>query len=293
MILLAGGTGTLGSVLVKALQDAKMPFRILTRSSQRASELQEAGLNAVTGDVGNPADLTRALGGCTAVVSAISGFGPQSGSSPPAVDRDGNINLMDAAERAGVRQFVHFSMHGASASHPMELARMKYAAEQRLMAGNLEWTIMRPTTILETYAAIMGESLGKSGVAVVFGSGDRPVNFVSALDLAGAVVLALRGGLKNPAVDVGGPDNMPLNELAALLIKRNGRGRAVHVPLPLLRVAAAGARLVAPPWGRVLGGAVNLGASDMSFDAAVERARLPAVPFTPVREALAILDRSV
>jgi NADH dehydrogenase len=293
MILLAGGTGTLGSVLVKALQDAKMPFRILTRSSQRASELQEAGLNAVTGDVGNPADLTRALGGCTAVVSAISGFGPQSGSSPPAVDRDGNINLMDAAERAGVRQFVHFSMHGASASHPMELARMKYAAEQRLMAGNLEWTIMRPTTILETYAAIMGESLGKSGVAVVFGSGDRPVNFVSALDLAGAVVLALRGGLKNQAVDVGGPDNMPLNELAALLIKRNGRGRAVHVPLPLLRVAAAGARLVAPPWGRVLGGAVNLGASDMSFDAAVERARLPGIPFTPVREALAILDRSV
>jgi hypothetical protein len=106
------------------------------------------------------------------------------------------------------------------------------------------------------------------------------------------VVLALRGRLKNQAVDVGGPDNMPLNELAALLIARNGRGRTVHVPLPLLRAAAAGARWVAPPWGRVLGGAVHLGAADMSFDAAAERTRLPGVPFTPVRAALAILDRS-
>lgn len=292
MILLAGGTGTLGGVLIRTLQDTGMPFRILTRNSQRAAALAAAGLDVVIGDVGYPADLTRALSGCTAVVSAISGFGPQSGSTPPAVDRDGNINLMEAAERAGVRQFVHFSMHGASASHPMELARMKYAAEQRLMAGNLEWTIVRPTTILETYTAIMGESLGKSGVAVVFGRGDKPVNFVSAQDLAGAVVLALRGRLKNQAVDVGGPDNMPLNELAALLIARNGRGRTVHVPLGLLRAAAAGARLVAPPWGRVLGGAVHLGAADMSFDAAAERTRLPGVPFTPVREALAILDRS-
>lgn len=291
MILLAGGTGTLGGTLIRTLRDATMPFRVLTRSGKRAAGLKEAGLDVALGDAGNPADLTRALSGCTAVVSAISGFGPQSGSTPQAVDRDGNINLMQAAEQSGVKQFVHFSMHGASASHPLELARMKYAAEQRLMAGRLAWTIIRPTTILETYTAIMGESLRRSGVAVVFGRGDNPVNFVSALDLAGAVVFALQGGLRNQAVDVGGPDNLPLNQLAALLIERNGSGRTVHIPLPLLRAAAAGARLAAPPWGRVLGGAVHLGAADMTFEAAPERTRLPGVPFTPVREALAALDR--
>lgn len=291
MILLAGGTGTLGGTLIRTLRDADTPFRVLTRSGRRAAGLKEAGLDVALGDAGNPADLIRALSGCTAVVSAISGFGPQSGSTPQAVDRDGNINLMQAAEQSGVKQFVHFSMHGASASHPLELARMKYAAEQRLMAGRLAWTIIRPTTILETYTAIMGESLRRSGVAVVFGRGDNPVNFVSALDLAGAVVFALQGGLRDQAVDVGGPDNLPLNQLAALLIERNGSGRTVHIPLPLLRAAAAGARLVAPPWGRVLGGAVHLGAADMTFEAAPERTRLPGVPFTPVREALAALDR--
>lgn len=289
MILLAGGSGTAGRVVAAALQDAGMPFRILTRSPQSAADLQERGVLTVLGTAENPDDADRAVSGCTAVVSAISAFGPQSGSTPAAVDRDGNINLMEAAARAGVKQFVHFSMHGASASHPLELARMKYAAEQRLVAGNLDWTILRPTTILETYAAIMGESLSKSGVAVVFGRGDNPVNFVSALDLAAAVVFALHGGLKDQAVDIGGPDNLPLNELADLLVKRNGSGRTVHVPLPVLRIAAAGARLVAPPWGRVLGGAVNLGSADMRFDAASERAKLPGVPFTPVREALAAL----
>jgi NADH dehydrogenase len=287
MILLAGGSGTAGRVLVRALQDAGMPFRVLTRSPQSAAGLQGSGVQTVLGTAESRADAGRAVSGCTAVVSAISGFGPQSGSTPAAVDRDGNINLMDAAKAAGATRFVHFSMHGASSSHPMELARMKYAAEQYLVASGLEWTIIRPTTILETYAGLMGDSLRKSGVAVVFGRGDNPVNFVSARDVAAAVVLALRGSLKDQAVDIGGPDNLPLNELAALLVEHNGGGRTVHVPLPLLRIAAAGARLVAPPWGRVLGGAVHLGAADMSYDAAPERAKLPGVPFTPVRQALA------
>jgi NADH dehydrogenase len=287
MILLAGGTGTLGTVLAEHLQDAGLPFRVLTRDSRRAAELRQAGLEAVIGDAGNPADLTRALSGCTAVVSAISGFGPQSGSTPAAVDRDGNINLVTAAERAGARRFVLFSMRGASASHPMELARMKFAAEQRLFRSTLAWTVLRPTTILETYAAIMGESLRRGGVAVVFGRGDRPVNFVAARDLAAAAVFALDDGLKGQAVDLGGPDNLTLNGLAALLVERNGSGRTAHVPLPVLRTAAAGARLFSPRWGRVLGGAVHLAAANMSFDAAPGRAKLPGLPFTHVRTALA------
>ncbi|HJW01635.1 MAG TPA: NAD(P)H-binding protein [Arthrobacter sp.] len=225
-------------------------------------------------------------------MSAISGFGPASGSTPAAVDRDGNANLVKAAELAGVRRFVLFSMRGASASHPLELARMKYAAEQRLVGSSLEWTILRPTTILETYTAIMGDSLRQSGVAVVFGRGDNAVNFVSARDLAAAAVFALDGRLEGQAVDVGGPDNLSLDALAALLIERNGAGRTVHVPVALLRAAAAGARVVSPRWGRVLGGALHLATAEMSFDAAGERAKLPGVPFTRVREALAIPERS-
>lgn len=292
MILLAGGTGTLGTVLAGTLREAGLPFRILTRSSERAAALRESGLHAVIGNAGSPADLAIALNGCTAVVSAISGFGPASGSTPQAVDRDGNANLVKAAELAGVRQFVLFSMRGASASHALELARMKYAAERQLVGSGLEWTILRPTTILETYTAIMGDSLRKSGVAVVFGTGDNAVNFVSARDLASAAVFAFNGSLARQAVDVGGPDNLSLNVLAALLIQRNGAGRTVHLPLPLLRAAAAGAGVVLPRWGRVLRGAVHLAAADVSFDAAGERAKLPGVPFTPVREALAIPDRT-
>lgn len=292
MILLAGGTGTLGKVLAGTMRDAGLTVRILTRSSDRAAALRKTGLQAVTGDAGNPADLASALSGCTAVVSAISGFGPASGTTPAAVDRDGNVNLVKAAELAGVRLFVLFSMRGASASHALELARMKYAAERQLVGSGLEWTILRPTTILETYTAIMGDSLRKSGVAVVFGRGDNPVNFVSAQDLAAAAVFALNGRLAGQAVDVGGPDNLSLNALAALLIERNGAGRAVHVPLPLLRAAAAGAGVFSPRWARVLGGAVHLAAADVSFEAAGERAKLPGVPYTPVREALAIPDRA-
>ncbi|XAS67214.1 NAD(P)H-binding protein [Micrococcaceae bacterium Sec5.7] len=286
MILLAGGTGTLGTAISAKLQGAGRPFRVLTRSNQRAAALRKAGIDAVIGDVERPADADRAVQGCAAVVSAISGFGPDSGSSPAAVDRAGNFNLMAAAARNGARRFILFSMRGAGPDHRLELARMKFEAEQQLHSSGLKWTVIRPTTILESYAGIMGASLQKSGTAAVFGRGDKPINFVSAQDLSAAVVLALDGGLEGQALDVGGPDNLTLTRLAAILVELNGAGRTVHVPLPVLRTAAVGARLFGSPWGRVLQAAVQMGVADMSFDAVPGRESLPGVPFTPVREAL-------
>jgi uncharacterized protein YbjT (DUF2867 family) len=72
MILVAGGTGRLGSELVRRLTVQGERVRVLTRDPARAAHL--TGAEGVVGDVRNPADLSAAVQDVAAVVSAITGF---------------------------------------------------------------------------------------------------------------------------------------------------------------------------------------------------------------------------
>ena len=80
------------------------------------------------------ASVAAAVRGADVVVSAIQGFTGTRGASPATIDYQGNVNLVDAA-RAADAQLVLMSVVGAAADSPMELFRMKHAAEQHLMAA--------------------------------------------------------------------------------------------------------------------------------------------------------------
>lgn len=288
MILLTGGTGTVGRELVRLLQCSERPHRVLTRSSESARTLEAAGSQAMVGNVEHPADLAAAVAGCDTVISAMTGFGPSSGSSPAAVDRDGNVNLIGAAQDAGVERFVLFSVRGAGPGHPLELNRMKFSAEQALRASAMEWTILHPTVILETFAGIMQETLDRRGVVVVFGRGDRPVNFVGAAYVARTALAASQNReLQGSILELAGPENLSFNELASVVISRHGSGRVVHVPLPVLRVIALSADAIAPRWGRILGAGTLMCTSDMTCEASLTQESLVRIPTKTVREALA------
>src|SRR6266566_7557660 len=148
MILVAGGTGNLGIELVPYLGAQGIPVRVFTRDPDRARQRLGETPQFAQGDARNPQMLGAALEGVEAVVSAITGFGPGA-PGPRAVDYEGNLNLIKAAEAAGVPRFVLVSMYGASADHSMELARMKYHAEEALRASRLDWVIVRPNPFME------------------------------------------------------------------------------------------------------------------------------------------------
>jgi len=133
MILVAGGTGRLGSELVPHLVNSGIPVRVLTRDPDQARGRLGEAPHLARGDVRKLETLKDAMEGIDAVVSAITGFGP-TGPGPIAVDYEGNLNLITAAQAAGVKRFVLVSMHGAAADHPMELARMKFRAEDAVRA---------------------------------------------------------------------------------------------------------------------------------------------------------------
>jgi uncharacterized protein YbjT (DUF2867 family) len=216
VIVVAGGTGTLGTSLVQRLAEAGLAVRVLTRDLARAQHLGP-GVDVVRGDVRDPASIGRALRGAGTVISAVQGFTGPGGISPASVDRAGNANLIDTATTAGAA-FVLISVVGACAGHPIGLFPAKHDAEETLRASGVPWTIIRATAFMQTWSEIMTKTLCASGKIPVLGRGDNPVNFVSATDVAALAALAVTDpGLRGQVVQLGGPDNLTFNQLAVIV----------------------------------------------------------------------------
>lgn len=268
-VLVAGGTGRLGTRLVHRLLARDLDLRVLTRDAGRAEHLS-GGVDVVVGDVRDADAVTRATSGVDTVVSAVHGFAGPGRVSPKAIDDRGNANLIDAAAAAGA-DVVLLSVVGASPDSPMELFRCKYAAEQRLVTSGVGWTIVRATAFVELWAEVLGKGL-------VFGRGENPINFVAVDDVAAAVERAVcDDSLRGRRLDVGGPDDLTFNELAVLVQEVTGQPKSVrHLPRGLLRVMA--------PLHRQPRAALVMDTTDMTFQPGDDAVVTP----TPVRRALAV-----
>ncbi|MEP6863921.1 MAG: NAD(P)H-binding protein [Deltaproteobacteria bacterium] len=271
MIVVAGGTGRLGRLVVERLRGSGEEIRTMSRSD---------------GDVRDRAAADRAVAGARVVISAISAFG-RKGVTPREVDDEGNANLITAAERQGVERFVLISVHGASPDHAMELARMKHRAERRLIASRLRWTILRPTTFIETFQEALCAPLLARRKAVVLGHARNPVNFVSAHDVARVVEVAvLEQAAPNSIVELGGPENLSLVEFVEAFAGALGLAISIkHVPQLALRVLSQLARPFNPMFARMAQAGVVMDTTDMTFDARELVARYPQIAWTTVVDA--------
>lgn len=100
-ILVAGGTGDLGSRIIKALLKRNATVVSVVRhgsNKEKEKELEAMGVKVVKVDMSNIAELTEACKGVSCVVSALAGLRD--------TIVDGQSNLLDAAITAGVPRFI-------------------------------------------------------------------------------------------------------------------------------------------------------------------------------------------
>jgi uncharacterized protein YbjT (DUF2867 family) len=275
VILVAGGTGRLGTLVVRRLTADGRAVRVLTRDPKRADHLSDTGAEVASGDLRQPESLVAAMAEVDLVVAAAHGFAGPGRVTPASVDRDGNAHLVAAARQGGA-EFVLVSVVGAAPDHPLELFRMKATAEEDLRRSGVPWTIVRSAAFAELYLELLTSSAGKAGRPLVFGRGENPINFVSVEDVARAVVLAVSAPeLRGQVLEIGGPANVTFTELARLVQRRlNATGkRPRHVPRPVLRALAGSGHLAASAIARQAAAALVMDTTDMTFDD--QRLRLP------------------
>lgn len=266
MIFVAGGTGRLGQLVVRRLIESGHSIRVLTRDPSRAEQFGEK-VDVAEGDVRDIKTLSRAMADIEIVVSAVQGFAGPGGVTPASVDRDGNLNLIKVAKEANVR-FVLVSVAGASANDPMELTRMKHAAELALQASGVPWTIVRAGPFLELWIDMLRSTAGKSGRPLIFGRGENPINYVSVEDVARVVERAcVDPSTTGRVLEVRGPENLSFNQLAALMLQTGAlRGNPRHIPRPMLRFMAGTVGRIKPMLGGQMRASIVMDSEPMTFE---------------------------
>ena len=147
------------------------------------SEVEEAGATALVADVEQMSteEIAERLRGFDAVVWSA-GAGGGSPARTYAVDRDGAIRSMSAAETAGVKRYVMVSYFGAGPHHGVPpdnpffpYADAKAAADAHLRSTGLDWTVLGPSSLtdepgtgrIETGEGVSAASVSRDDVAAV------------------------------------------------------------------------------------------------------------------------------
>jgi NADH dehydrogenase len=277
MILIVGARGRLGSTVARRLLAKGTPVRAMSRTPEQLGALRTLGAEVVAGDLRDRASLAAACRGVDAMLAAAHAFDGKGTNVPATVDDVGNRALIDAARAAGVRDFVLTSILGASEDHPVDLFRAKAAAERHLRASGLSYTILRPTAYMELWWTIIGAPVLRGKKALIFGRGANPINFVSVEDVADLAVTALTDpSTANGMIEIGGPENLTLVEVARLVERATGRMTGEqHIPLGMMRVMRVLARPFNPALSRQAAAGILMDTRDMSFDPAATLARFP------------------
>ena len=285
MILLAGGTGTLGRKVIPLLLARGLDCRVLARNADTSGDFGP-GVETVAADIQDRPAVERAMQGVDTVVSMIQGFGGSDALGSRVVDRDGNVSLIEAAVAAGVRHLVLLSIDQAAPDHPSELFRMKHAAEMALKSSGLRWTIIRPTAYMETWVGLVGRPLVTTGRTRVFGQGKNPINFVAADDVARFVELAvIDASMQGSMVVLAGPQNLTFDEFTTVIGEETGRlGRVDHTPRAMLRILSAVLQPIRPILAGQIGTALVMDTRDMRSDPGPRQRLAPSIPVTPLAD---------
>ncbi len=247
MVLVVGATGRVGGEAARLLCAKGVEVRGLVRPSSDSAKvagLEKAGVSIARGDLREPASLAAACRGVDAVITTVSAmpYSWQQGNTIEDVDRKGQMALIGAARKAGVRRLVHVSfLHDASI--PFPLGDAKTAVENHLKSGGLEYSVLQACFFMESW---LSPALGfdyASGKAAVFGEGTNKLSWVSYRDVARTAVEAVSSDrAKNTVLPVGGPEALSPLQVIAIFEKKSGSSwQVTHVPLEALRQQQAAA----------------------------------------------------
>jgi uncharacterized protein YbjT (DUF2867 family) len=219
MILVVGATGNVGGGVCEALCAQGKSVRAMVRESSdpdRVRWLEGLATEVVRGELRDPESLARACDSVETVVSGATTITSLGTDSIRAVDRDGELSLVEAAQGAKAGHFIYVS-YTCHVDTDDPLTQAKRAVEQRLRESEMGFTILRPSYFMEMW---LGPALGwelPERRARVLGSGEQRVNWISARDVVRAIVACV----DNPqalgqTIELGGPEALSPNDVVRL-----------------------------------------------------------------------------
>ena len=202
-VLVAGGTGTVGRVVVDQLLAKGADVRVLSRGRRS----RERDVEHVTGNVRSGDGLDAAVAGVDTIVACV----------------DPVEHIVAAAKRAGSPHLVYISIVGVDRI-PFFYYRHKLADERLIAASGLPWTVLRATQFHDLIAVIMRLLSKPPVMALPAGTSFQPVDVREVGQRLARLALDEPAGR---APDFAGPQVRAVGDIARSYLSMVGKRRPI------------------------------------------------------------------
>jgi dihydroflavonol-4-reductase len=235
-VFLTGGTGFVGSHILRELLAARYAVRALRRT---AASAVEGRIEWIEGNLGDVGAFARTLDGCRYVIhcAALYSFSPRDRAELRRVNVDATASLSAAAHLAGVERLILTSSSATDGHADSGYHRSKLEQERAAFASRAPVVALLPTAPVgpgdrkptPTGKLVLDFARGKIVAKAPENGG---MNLVPVEDVARAHVAALECGRPGERYVIGG-ENLRMDEIWSLLAEITGR------PMPAWRAPYA------------------------------------------------------
>jgi NADH dehydrogenase len=250
MILVTGGTGAIGSVLVRELAKRGLRVRVVCLPGDPfMSRVKDCASDIRFADVSRKQDCIAICEGVTTVYHLAAIIISKNESAFARINVEGTRNIVEQAMQSNVGHFVHVSSASVVYLRPTPYSLSKRNAEEIVTKSGLPFTIIRPTLV---YGEKGGQEfdmyldyLRKFPIVPFIGSGSslkRPV-YVEDI-ISGLLALCDNKASFGKVYNFSGQEALSIADFSRLCLKCLGAGNKPIVHLPVWMCSAI-ARLMA------------------------------------------------
>lgn len=250
-IFVTGGTGFVGREIVRQLHGIGHRVRCLVRDADRAKAVLPSSVALHPGDLMDPDCLADGVKGCQAVIHLVGIIVEKGRSTFERVHVQGTQDLVAAAARGEIRQFIHMSALGSRADAPSRYHQTKYRAEQIVIGSGMDWTLFRPSVIFgpgDRFVNLLARIIQSSPVVPVIGRGETKIQPISVRNVASCFALAVGNPVSYKKIyDLGGPQRLTYIQVYQIISDiLEKKKKSFHIPISLIKPGALISELLLP-----------------------------------------------
>lgn len=225
-ILVTGAAGFVGNTAVRRLVETGKPVRALVhdvdKAQRRLADVADK-VEIVHADVTHRESLPALMRDVTAVIHLVAIALERGGQTYEQVNYQGTVNVVDAANQAGVNRFIYMSQNGANSSSPYRFLRSKGRAQAYVARSARNWTAMCPSSIFgpqdEFFNSIARLVRLTPIIFPLIGGGRAKFQPVSVHDVAEAAVRSLGDDATlGKELGLGGPEVLTLADIERRIV---------------------------------------------------------------------------
>ncbi|MCJ7694395.1 MAG: NAD-dependent epimerase/dehydratase family protein [Anaerolineaceae bacterium] len=239
MILVTGGTGFIGSVLVRQLTELGKPVRILIRPSRKSPNIPKGiPIEIAISSLGDIRGLRASMKDVDIIYHLAGAERLGSRADLMKVEIEGTSNIVQAAKDARIEKIFYLSHLGADRASAFSLLKAKGIGEKSIEDSGLDYAIIRSSIVygLNDHFTMNLIKLIRLAPGFLFlpGEGQSLIQPLWVEDLVTCLVWALEmPDVNKKTISIGGPEFFSIKDLILKLMDEIGINKKLYPVNPL------------------------------------------------------------